>query len=70
MLEGGMENYSIAMFTKSGWHPIEVHALMEKVRRELLNPGIHAFIRAYVLSRYPLPILLIFQRARQANAVA
>jgi hypothetical protein len=47
MLEGGMENYSIAMFTKAGWNQTEVHALLGKVRRELLNPGIHTSIRAY-----------------------
>ena len=49
MLEGGMENYSMALFTKSGWSPVEVHALLGNVRKELLNPGIHTFIRAYVL---------------------
>jgi SAM-dependent methyltransferase len=48
MLEGGMENYSILMFTKAGWDPIEVHALLGKVRKDLMNPGIHTYIKAYV----------------------
>jgi hypothetical protein len=43
-----MENYSIAMFTNAGWDPIEVYAILRKVRRELINPGIYAYIRAYV----------------------
>jgi SAM-dependent methyltransferase len=65
MLEGGMENYSMAMFTKSGWDPIEVHALLGKVRRELLNPGIHTFIRAYV----PFSLSFVAISEGQANTV-
>jgi hypothetical protein len=46
MLEGWMENYSIGLFTRAGWDPVEVHAMLGKVRREIQNPGIHAFTRA------------------------
>lgn len=50
MLEGGMENYSMALFTKAGWDPIEVHALLGHVRKEIQNPAIHSFTKAYVQS--------------------
>jgi SAM-dependent methyltransferase len=46
MLEGGMENYSIALFTKAGWDPTEVHALLGEVRKEIKDPKTHLFTRA------------------------
>ena len=46
MLEGGMENYSMGLFTKAGWTPTEVHAMLGNVRAEIRNPKIHAFTRA------------------------
>jgi hypothetical protein len=46
MLDGGVENYTIALFTRGGWDPISVHAMLGGVRKELLNPRIHAFTRA------------------------
>lgn len=46
MLDGGVENYTMALFTKAGWDPISVHAMLGGVRKELLDPKIHAFTRA------------------------
>jgi SAM-dependent methyltransferase len=46
MLEGGVENYTLALFTKAGWDETSVHAMLGGVRQELLNPRIHAFTRA------------------------
>ncbi|RDW57393.1 UMTA methyltransferase family protein [Coleophoma crateriformis] len=46
MLESGIENYTLALFTKAGWDPISVHAMLGGVRKELLDPRIHAFTRA------------------------
>lgn len=46
MLEGGMENYSIGLFTKAGWSALEVHALLGSVRKEIQDPRIHLFTRA------------------------
>jgi SAM-dependent methyltransferase len=46
MLDGGVENYTMALFTRCGWDLISVHAMLGGVRKELLNPRIHAFTRA------------------------
>ncbi|TVY25620.1 Secondary metabolism regulator LAE1 [Lachnellula hyalina] len=46
MLDGGMENYSMMLFTKAGWEATSVHALLGKVRTELKDPGMHTFTRA------------------------
>lgn len=46
MLEGGVENYTLMLFTKAGWDETSVQAMLGGVRRELLDPRIHAFTRA------------------------
>lgn len=46
MLEGGVENYTLMLFTKAGWDETSVHAMLGGVRRDLLDPKIHAFTRA------------------------
>ncbi|PMD32988.1 S-adenosyl-L-methionine-dependent methyltransferase, partial [Hyaloscypha variabilis F] len=46
MLDGGMENYSMMLFTKGGWEATSVHALLGKVKAELKDPGMHTFTRA------------------------
>lgn len=46
MLDGGIENYTMALFTRAGWGPVSVHAMLGGVRKELLDPKIHAFTRA------------------------
>lgn len=46
MLEGGVENYTLMLFTKAGWDETSVHAMLGGVRRELLDSRIHAFTRA------------------------
>lgn len=50
MLEGGVENYTLALFTKAGWDETSVHAMLGGVRQELLNPRIHAFTRAWFIT--------------------
>jgi hypothetical protein len=50
MLEGGMENYSLGLFTKAGWTATEVHAMLGQVRGEILNPKIHSFTRAWFIT--------------------
>lgn len=55
MLEGGMENYSLALFTRAGWTATEVHALLGLVRKEIMNPKIHSFTRAwFITGRKPM----------------
>lgn len=46
MLEGGVENYTLMLFTKAGWDETSVHAMLGEVRKDLNNPRIHAFTRA------------------------
>lgn len=50
MLEGGVENYTLMLFTKAGWNETSVRAMLGGVRRELLDPGIHAFTRAWFIT--------------------
>jgi SAM-dependent methyltransferase len=42
----GMENYSMMLFTKAGWDPTSVHALLGKVKAELKDTRMHTFTRA------------------------
>lgn len=46
MLDNGVENYTMALFTRAGWDVVGVHAMLGGVRKELLDPKIHAFTRA------------------------
>jgi SAM-dependent methyltransferase len=46
MLDSGVENYTMALFTRAGWDATSVHAMLGGVRKELLDPKIHAFTRA------------------------
>lgn len=50
MLEGGMENYSMGLFTKAGWGATEVHAMLGLVRSEITNPKVHSFTRAWFIT--------------------
>lgn len=50
MLEGGMENYSIGLFTKAGWEAAEVHAMLGRVRSEITDPKVHSFTRAWFIT--------------------
>ncbi|RDW71626.1 S-adenosyl-L-methionine-dependent methyltransferase-12 [Coleophoma cylindrospora] len=45
-LDGGMENYSMYLFTKAGWDPTSVHALLGKVRSSVKNSKMHTFTKA------------------------
>jgi len=51
MLEGGIENYSMGLFTKSGWSATEVHAMLGLVRGEIMDPKLHIFTRAWFITR-------------------
>ncbi|KAJ9635540.1 hypothetical protein H2199_008543 [Coniosporium tulheliwenetii] len=46
MLDMGFENYSMFLFTRGGWDPIEIHSLLAHVRRELKDPRIHTYTTA------------------------
>lgn len=50
MLEGGIENYSIGLFTKAGWEATDVHAMLEQVRAEITDPRVHSFTRAWFIT--------------------
>ncbi|KIM94449.1 hypothetical protein OIDMADRAFT_136312 [Oidiodendron maius Zn] len=50
MLQGGMENYSMALFTKAGWTDIGVHAMLGDVRQEITDPRVHSFTRAWFIT--------------------
>lgn len=50
MLEGGMENYSMGLFTRAGWTATEVHAMLGLVRGEIMDPKIHSFTRAWFVT--------------------
>ncbi|RQM05637.1 hypothetical protein DH86_00003415, partial [Scytalidium sp. 3C] len=50
MLESGVENYTMALFTKAGWDATSVHAMVGGVRKELLDSRIHAFTRAWFIT--------------------
>ncbi|MCJ1362716.1 hypothetical protein MMC16_001822 [Acarospora aff. strigata] len=45
-LEGGLENYVLAMFTHSGWEYTEVQALLAHVRKEVRTNKMHIYTRA------------------------
>ncbi|KAK6586958.1 hypothetical protein PZA11_000248 [Diplocarpon coronariae] len=46
MLEGGVENYTMMLFTRAGWDETSVQVMLGGVRRDLMDPKIHAFTRA------------------------
>jgi hypothetical protein len=50
MLEGGMENYSMGLFTKAGWEPTELHAMLGRVRAKIIDPKVHSFTRAWFIT--------------------
>jgi hypothetical protein len=50
MLQGGMENYSMGLFTKSGWTETGVHAMLGQVRTERADPKVHSFMRAWFIT--------------------
>jgi hypothetical protein len=50
MLQGGMENYSMQLFTKAGWTETGVHAMLGQVRAEITDPRIHGFTRAWFIT--------------------
>lgn len=44
MIEGAMESYSLALFTRFGdWKPVEVQVLLSHLRAELQSNKIHAY---------------------------
>ncbi|EKD18943.1 UMTA methyltransferase family protein [Drepanopeziza brunnea f. sp. 'multigermtubi' MB_m1] len=50
MLEGGVENYTLMLFTRAGWDETSVHAMLGGVRKDLLDTRIHAFTRAWFIT--------------------
>jgi hypothetical protein len=50
MLQGGMVNYSVGLFTKAGWSETEVHAMLGQVRTEITDPKVHIFTRAWFIT--------------------
>lgn len=44
----GMENYTLALFCRSGWQYAEVQALLGHVRREVTENKMHVYSYAYV----------------------
>ncbi|KAF2837251.1 S-adenosyl-L-methionine-dependent methyltransferase [Patellaria atrata CBS 101060] len=46
LLEGGMENYTMALFTRNGWEPAEVQVLLAKVREEVRSNKMHSYTKA------------------------
>jgi hypothetical protein len=50
MLQGGMENYSMQLFTKAGWTETGVHAMLGEVRSEITDPEVHSFTRAWFIT--------------------
>lgn len=53
----GMENYSMMLFTRAGWDPAAVHALLREVEREVQDPMMHSFTKACFVTatKPPLP---------------
>jgi hypothetical protein len=41
-----MENYTMALFTRNGWQPIEVQVLLAHVRKEVLSNKMHTYTKA------------------------
>jgi hypothetical protein len=51
MIEGAMESYSLALFTRfGGWKPVEVQVLLAHLRTELQSNKIHAYTKLSVTS--------------------
>jgi hypothetical protein len=51
MIEGAMESYSLALFTRfGGWKPVEVQVLLAHMRTELQSNKIHAYSKLLVSS--------------------
>jgi len=54
LLEGGMENYTMALFTRNGWAPEEVQVLLAHVRNEVKSNKMHTYTKAcFVLGQKP-----------------
>lgn len=56
---GGMEGYSMFLFTKFGepepWSPAEVQVYLAKLRKEIETPGLHAYyLKRRVWGQKPL----------------
>ena len=47
-LESGLEAYSTALFTRSGWSELETQVLLAHVRQELLSNKMHLYTHTYV----------------------
>lgn len=46
MVEGAMESYSLALFTRfGGWKPVEVQVLLAHLRTEIQSNKIHAYTK-------------------------
>jgi hypothetical protein len=43
------------LFTKAGWDPVSVHALLGEVRQQVKDPKMHSFTNVYVT---PIPSCL------------
>ncbi|KAJ9640970.1 hypothetical protein H2201_002206 [Coniosporium apollinis] len=55
LLEGGMENYTMALFTRNGWSQLEVQVLLAKVRQEVTSNKMHTYTKAiFVTGQKPL----------------
>lgn len=49
MVEGAMESYSLALFTRfGGWKPVEVQVLLAHLRTEIQSNKIHAYTKMLV----------------------
>jgi hypothetical protein len=49
MVEGAMESYSLALFTRfGGWRPVEVQVLLAHLRAEIQSNKIHAYSKLSV----------------------
>ncbi|KAJ5464374.1 uncharacterized protein N7458_000060 [Penicillium daleae] len=55
MVEGAMESYSLALFTRfGGWRPVEVQVLLAHLRAEIQSNKIHAYSKlAFVTAQKP-----------------
>jgi len=50
MLECGMENYSMGLFTNAGWGGEQVRVMIARVRSEITDPKVHSFTRAWCIT--------------------
>lgn len=62
LIEGAMESYSLALFTRfGGWKPVEVQVLLAHLRAELQSNKIHAYTKLSVIHSYgSFTVLTIF----------